>query len=722
MKTLPLILADAGATEGVSLLQFTARSSAVADVMIYGMIGESLWGESLSATTLVEQIRASRATTLNVRINSRGGVVSDGLAIYHALKDHAARKIVWIDGQACSIASLIAMAGDEVVAYASSLFMVHAPSTAAAGHASAFREYADALDVHAGAMLPAYVAKTGKEAEVRQLLTDGSDHWYTAQQAKAFGFVDRIDAGEAEPRAQASSTVALGCYVAAIERAPHAIATALRGLIARAASIEVFASLSPSFQNAVIGHIEDSTMKQSLLRAVANAGGAAPAPSSGGAEVLAQLRERNNQISEIGRSHIGNAGVQAVIQAALIDPAMSLDQVYKDVLAALAANASPLGGSMFVSSEHAVPRTPTAQRGADFVHAVSDSLLMRSGITPATPHAGVSAVRGMSLTDIMRACIYNAGRGSEISTNTRGFALVNAAMSTSDFPSILQDTLRKALRNGYEAEPATFRAWSTPVTVPDFKDQSRVLLGSAPELLLVPEGAEYKEGSMDEDKSVPYRVQKFGRLVSLTWEAIVNDDLGAFLRITQAMGQAALRKEADTVYAMFTENGGGGPTMQDGEALFHADHANLATSAAAINAASLGAARLLLRKQTAFGGGVLNLTPRFLLVPPVREQEAELLLAAARRAESQGADNKLLPQWLATLELVVEARLGTGAFYLLTAPSTVDTVEVAHLDEDGGPTITEEEAFKSDVRTYKVRDVFAARWLDWRGAVKNPLS
>ncbi|TBW92976.1 Mu-like prophage major head subunit gpT family protein, partial [Xanthomonas citri] len=128
----------------------------------------------------------------------------------------------------------------------------------------------------------------------------------------------------------------------------------------------------------------------------------------------------------------------------------------------------------------------------------------------------------------------------------------------------------------------------------DFKQQSRVLLGSAPELLLVPEGGEYAFGRMDEDKSVPYSVKKFGRLVQLTWEALVNDDLGAFLRITQAMGQAAARAEGDAVYATFADNAAAGTTMQDGRPLFHADHKNLATSFNGITADALAAARVLL--------------------------------------------------------------------------------------------------------------------------------
>ena len=152
------IRADASEISGDQLLRFNAREGGVAEVMIYGTIGSNPFFDSLSAQELVEQIEASEATELHVRINSKGGDVVDGIAVYNALREHSARKVVWIDGQAASIASLIAMAGDEVVAYPTSLVMVHAPHTIAAGNAASYRRLIEALEAHSTAMLEAYAA------------------------------------------------------------------------------------------------------------------------------------------------------------------------------------------------------------------------------------------------------------------------------------------------------------------------------------------------------------------------------------------------------------------------------------------------------------------------------------------------------------------------------------------------------------------------------------
>jgi len=165
------------------------------DLMVHGDIGESFWGESVSAKSVVTQLRklAPNTKQINIRINSFGGSVADGLAIYNALRDSKARKVAIIDGVAISAGSLIAMAGDEIHAPKSALMMIHGPWTVAQGNSAQMRKHADVLDKWADAMVSAYVRKTGKsEDEIRSMLKDGQDHWFTAEEAVTAGFVDRL--------------------------------------------------------------------------------------------------------------------------------------------------------------------------------------------------------------------------------------------------------------------------------------------------------------------------------------------------------------------------------------------------------------------------------------------------------------------------------------------------------------------------------------------------
>ena len=360
---------------------------------------------------------------------------------------------------------------------------------------------------------------------------------------------------------------------------------------------------------------------------------------------------------------------------------------------------------------------PTLDAGRDFRGAAVDAILLRAGVPLSKPHAAARDVPG-SVLDLARICVSRTGNtfrgGNE--------ELIRRALTTGDFPEILAGVMHKAVLNGYETEPSSHRAWVRPQQVPDFRDQHRVILGSAPELKQVGEAGEYTNGGFDEG-STSYRIAKYGRIVQLTWEVLINDTLGMFLRVQPALGQAARRLEADTVYALLALNAGAGPTMQDGNPLFHiASHANLG-SAATFDAAALGAARSLLRKQTALGGGHLSLVPRFLIVPVEREHTAEVLLAQAARSVT--TVDSATPQWISSLELVVEPRLADGAFYLAADSGQIDTCELGLLEENfAGPTITEDrgEDFRRDVIGWKVRHVIGAKFLDWRGIVKQPLS
>jgi HK97 family phage prohead protease len=354
--------------------------------------------------------------------------------------------------------------------------------------------------------------------------------------------------------------------------------------------------------------------------------------------------------------------------------------------------------------------------GPDFRAAASDALLLRAGLPVKQPHPAAADVGG-NLYDIARTCISRAGQTVHGSSPA---ALMSRAMATGDFPLILADVTHKALRRGYEDEPASHRQWVRAVPVSDFRDQHRPILGSAPDLEQVNEGGEYTHGSLDED-STSYRVAKYGKIVALTWETIVNDNLSAFLRVQPSLGQAARRKEAATVYDLLADNSYSGPTMQDGVVLFHADHGNLA-DAGGMDAATLGPARALLRKQTAVGGGYLSLVPRFLIVPADLETDAEILMASATRAISSTVEADM-PQWIARLELVVEPRLPDDAYYLAADSAQIDTVEMGLLEENmGGPMLEEEREFGRDVIRWKVRHVFGAKVLDWRGLVKVPVS
>src|SRR5690606_42027615 len=142
---------------------------------------------------------------------------------------------------------------------------------------------------------------------------------------------------------------------------------------------------------------------------------------------------------------------------------------------------------------------------------------------------------------------------------------------TSDFPYILEAVITKTLRAGYTNPPRTFVPWARQATLPDFKEVSRVQLSGAPDLKRVVEGAEYEFGALG-DGAEKYRVQKYGRIVHITWETIINDDLDALTRIPTLFGSSAADLESDIVYGILNGN----PKMAGNVHLFHPSHRHLA--------------------------------------------------------------------------------------------------------------------------------------------------
>jgi ATP-dependent protease ClpP protease subunit len=162
---------------------------------IYGVVGSGLFSEGVEAKQVAESLSAvGKDESLEIRINSPGGSVPEGIAILNLLKRHAGHKTVYVDGLAASIAGLVAMAGDTVIMPKTALFMAHSPWTHAAGNAEDLRTQADVLDKWRDAMTNAYADKTKKSAgEIQSAIFDGKDHWYSAAEALAFGFIDKID-------------------------------------------------------------------------------------------------------------------------------------------------------------------------------------------------------------------------------------------------------------------------------------------------------------------------------------------------------------------------------------------------------------------------------------------------------------------------------------------------------------------------------------------------
>jgi hypothetical protein len=345
--------------------------------------------------------------------------------------------------------------------------------------------------------------------------------------------------------------------------------------------------------------------------------------------------------------------------------------------------------------------------------AVANALLHRYSPTLFPLEDAARQYRGMTLLELARESLGNAG------VNTRGLSrdevATRALHSTSDFPEILSAVTNKTLRQAYDAYPRTFALFCRQVLATDFKSMHRVQLGEAPQLLEVGESGEFKRGTLGESKE-SYKVKTYGRVVAITRQVLINDDLDAFTRIPAMYGNSIAQLESDVVWGIITSN----PAMADGNALFHTTHKNLAGTGAALDVASVGAARAAMALQTGLDKKtVLNIRPAFLIVPAALELKAEQLVAQ----NLVPADSaKVVPQSIRTLSPISEPRLDAASatsWYLAASPNQIDTIEYAYLEGQQGAYIETRNGFDVDGVEIKCRLDFGAKAIDWRGLYKN---
>lgn len=163
-----------------------------ANIYIYGDITSWEWFDNdVSSYTLARQLEDLDVNNINVYINSYGGEVGEGLAIYNSLKRHKAKVKTYCDGFACSIASVIFMAGDERIMSNASLLMIHNAWTWASGNANDFRKQADDLDAITQASINAYMENVNiTEEEVKAMLDN--ETWLSYQNALEYGFATSV--------------------------------------------------------------------------------------------------------------------------------------------------------------------------------------------------------------------------------------------------------------------------------------------------------------------------------------------------------------------------------------------------------------------------------------------------------------------------------------------------------------------------------------------------
>jgi hypothetical protein len=351
----------------------------------------------------------------------------------------------------------------------------------------------------------------------------------------------------------------------------------------------------------------------------------------------------------------------------------------------------------------------------DFLcRSVEDALFAR--MSGRAPEGAAQELMGRSLLD-MGAMLLEA-RGERVSWRSRerlASQLLTRTASTSDFPVLLTSAGKRLLVANYQAAACPLRDLARQRNASDFRTISMVKLSEAPRLIEVKEGGEVTYGARAEAKE-GFALKTYARIFSLTRQAIINDDLGAFADTSAAFGRSAAETEADLLANLLTANNGNGTNLDDGNPLYGTTRGNEAATGTAIDVTNLGLARKAMRDVKGLDGKTpLNIVPAHLVVGTAKETEAEQALAALYAAHV--ADTN---PFSGRLTLHVEPRLSGNAWRLFADPASATTLVYGYLNGSDGPLMETREGW--DTLGYEFRCVldFGCGLEGWRGTYLNP--
>lgn len=411
-------------------------------------------------------------------------------------------------------------------------------------------------------------------------------------------------------------------------------------------------------------------------------------------KAMEQERKRTSEITALFRDFDVEGADEAIVMGVSVDEAraMVMDQLR--------------------ARNKGVSVTMGEAESDKFRAAAQDAVLMAAGIPVADAAPGAQELRGHSMVELAREALQREGLKANFGDNME--LARQAINSTSTFPAIMANLANKSVMVGFNEAETTYQIWAGKGSNRDFKEAARVALSEAGNLELVPEGGQFKQDSFGE-ASARTKVATYGKLFSLTRQAIINDDLGLFSKIATKYGSAAKRLVNKMVYAQLTGN----VKMQDNVALFDAKHGNVAGTGEALSVKAIAKAITAMRRQKGIQGeATLNITPKYLVVPPELEMTAYQIVNST--AAVDGVNSGVANPYKGRFIVVADAELtDPDAWYLVADATQHDTIEVTYLNGVETPRLETRQGFDVDGIEYKVAFDCGVSALDFRGVFKN---
>jgi hypothetical protein len=436
-------------------------------------------------------------------------------------------------------------------------------------------------------------------------------------------------------------------------------------------------------------------------------------------------------------------GITQAVRTAKLDPIFG-DKLVKDGTSLDKARALIIDELAKKDAQVTTEQHTRVEAGEDardkFVRGASDWLLIRSGQADAMKKAGqqvdAGEFRGLTLVELARFSLDRAG------VNTRGMDKMKmvglaftrvGANGTSDFSVLLENTMHKSLQAGYAITPDTWSRFCARGSVSDFRSHKRYLRGTFGTLDSLNESGEFKRKQIPDGQKQSITAATKGNIISITRQAIVNDDMESFSTLPQLFGRAAkLSVEAD-VYTTLGLNSGLGPNLSDGNPLFYSSRSatvngvsvtvvNNITTGAALTASAIDADRVAMGSfRDISGNEILDLRPAILLVPLSLGGSARVINDSQYDPDTVANKSQMKPNLVRGLfrDIVDTGRLTGTRRYLFADPNIAPVLEVAFLDGQDQPFLETETGWTIDGTEMKVRLDYGVAGVGYHGAVTN---
>lgn len=303
-----------------------------------------------------------------------------------------------------------------------------------------------------------------------------------------------------------------------------------------------------------------------------------------------------------------------------------------------------------------------------------------------------------SMLDMARSSLQRSGQS--VRGLTIDETLHRAAHTTSDFPLVVSNAVNKTALSAFQAAESPLKTLCRQQTLPNFKASTAIRVGETSNLERVAETGESMQ------------VETYARRIDVSRNLIINDDLNLLGDMTAEFGRAAAETEAQILVALITSN----PDLSDGTPVFDFGRGNIASSGATISETTLSEARLSMRGRKGLDGVTLiTATPRYVLVGPALETEAEKVLTAIQANTTADVN-----PFGGKLSLLVDPRITGNEWYVFADPARLASLRYAYLGSAQGVQVQRREAWDTLGMSFRAWLDFGAGWIDWRGAEKNP--